>query len=218
MRRLMGLMIAALAALLMTAGPGLAHSELESSSPENGAQLDAAPQSITLTFNEPVQGPTATVGVLVGDNDPVQVEAAVQGAVLTIDTASGPLADLLVGGADGAWAIGYQVVSADGHPIDGTLTFTVTAADAGAPGNAADDSAAAGSAADDRGEGSGSGRSAGDADDTAAASATEEDGGVTWWQLLLILAGSALVVFLVVKIDRARRKKRTRAEGDTYVL
>ncbi len=184
-------MIVALAALLMAAGPTSAHSELESSNPESGAQLDAPPESITLTFNEPLQGQTATVGVLVGDNDPVQVEGVVDGPTVVIDGASGPLAEVVDGGAEGKWAIGYQVVSADGHPIDGTLTFTV--GDAGGEGDA-------GSA------------SSGGSGESTTASAEGEDG-VTWWQLLLILAGSALVVFLVVETDRVMRKKRNPPAG-----
>lgn len=191
MRRLAGWVIAALVALLLIAGPASAHSELESSNPESGAQLDAPPSSIMLTFNEQLQGQTATLGVLAGDNDPVQVEGSVQGATVTLDATSGPLAEIIADGADGKWAIGYQVVSADGHPIDGTLTFTV--GDAGGEGDA-------GSA------------SSGGPGDSATARAEGEDG-VTWWQLLLILAGSPLVVFLVVKTDRVIRKKRNPPAG-----
>ncbi len=42
-------------AATLAAFPALAHSELRSSSPANGARLAAPPAAIVLNFNEPVQ-------------------------------------------------------------------------------------------------------------------------------------------------------------------
>lgn len=200
MRRLLGLLIGALAALLLVAAPASAHSDLASSNPADGSQVDAVPATITLTFNENLQGTTAKIGVLAGKNDPVQVDAAVSGPTVTVDTTSGPVADLLAKGAEGKWAIGFQVVSADGHPIDGTLTFTVSAAggSATASGSAADDGAAtaAEDAADDAGEDPGSDE-------------PEKVSPLVW---LAIVGGAGLAVLAVIKTDRALRKRRATRE------
>ena len=93
MRRLLGLLIGALAALLLVAAPASAHSDLASSNPADGSQVDAVPATITLTFNENLQGTTAKIGVLAGKNDPVQVDAAVSGPTVTVDTSSEAPAD-----------------------------------------------------------------------------------------------------------------------------
>ncbi|MDJ0113747.1 copper resistance protein CopC, partial [Rhodococcus erythropolis] len=49
-------------------------------------------------------------------------------------TVSADLGDL---GPTGVYTIAYRVTSADGHPVNGTLTFTLTEAGSGTPGAAA---------------------------------------------------------------------------------
>ena len=107
-RRLLALLLGAFAAVLLGALPAAAHTELASSNPADGAQLDAVPDTITLTFGEDLQGPTAKVGVIIGDNNPIQVDAPVSGPTVTIDTKSGPLADVVAKSSAGA---GSGVVS-----------------------------------------------------------------------------------------------------------
>ena len=200
-RRLLALLLGAFAAVLLGALPAAAHTELASSNPADGAQLDAVPDTITLTFGEDLQGPTAKVGVIIGDNNPIQVDAPVSGPTVTIDTKSGPLADVVAKSSAGKWAIGYQVVGQDGHPIDGTLTFTVAESAATSDSTAEvtaykSDSASPSPAAD--------------------AKESEDDGPeqVAPWLWALILAGSAAAVFAVVKIDRTmRRRKKDRAQA-----
>lgn len=199
-RRLLALVVAAFAAVLLGALPAAAHTELASSDPADGAQLDAVPDTITLTFGEDLQGPTAKVGVLIGDNNPIQVDAPVSGPTVTIDTKSGPLADVIAKSSAGKWAIGYQVVGQDGHPIDGTLTFTVaesTSSESSAEVTASNSDSASPSPAAD-------------------AKNSEDDGPeqVAPWLWALILAGSAAAVFAVVKIDRTmRRRKKDRTQA-----
>ncbi|MGP5007418.1 copper resistance protein CopC [Brachybacterium tyrofermentans] len=94
-----------------------AHAELLSTTPENGAVLDEAPAEAVLTFNEPVQLIDGSIRLFPGDDDPLTLDAHVNNtsviAVLPADL------------ADGAYALSYRVVSADGHPISGAIAFTI---------------------------------------------------------------------------------------------
>lgn len=105
-----------------------AHAELSSSNPSDGAALDELPAAVELTFTE-VVGEPAALTVIGPDGETIEggelevVDDTVRQA-LTADDA-----------APGGYAINYQVTSADGHPIGGTIAFTVGAAgtSAGAP-------------------------------------------------------------------------------------
>lgn len=113
--------LAALAALFVSAGPASAHSELASSDPANGASLATGPSRITLTFNESPNATLATITVVGADGTRYeQGPATVADKVISVGV--GPL------GAAGAYEVGYRIVSGDGHPINGRLTFTLTAA------------------------------------------------------------------------------------------
>lgn len=115
---LAALLIAAFAVLGLAA-PASAHATLISSDPAEGAVLTEAPDQVTFTFDEPVQ--LVPKGLLAFDasGDPVDVEASASGATL-----EGDLADGL---DDGTYVVTWRVVSADGHPIAGSLTFHVGA-------------------------------------------------------------------------------------------
>jgi copper resistance protein C len=106
-------------ALLVGAAPAGAHAELESSDPKDGATLAAAPAAITLTFGEQIlsEGNAMTLTDVASgtrlDLGPVRVD----GDTVSVSwPTSSPAGD---------FRAAYRVVSADGHPIDGTITFTV---------------------------------------------------------------------------------------------
>jgi hypothetical protein len=93
-----------------------AHSELVSSDPADGAALDAPPASVSFTFNEDLlpdfvrliaTNPAGVTGDL-----PI---SAVEGPTVT---AAWPAAE------GGEWTVNYRVVSQDGHPIEGGITFS----------------------------------------------------------------------------------------------
>jgi len=115
------------------ATPASAHAELASSDPAQGAAVDALPGTVELTFTEVVGSPASVAitgpgDVSVADGDPEVVDR-----VLTQPVAAD-------GAPAGEYAMSYRVTSADGHPISGTVTFTV-----GEPGTgAANDVSAAG--------------------------------------------------------------------------
>lgn len=95
--------------------PAQAHSALISSDPTEGARLDVVPEQIVLTFSESVRQPSEAS--LVVDGDVLTTEFTVSGARFVVE----PPADA----PDGSYQLNYRVVSADGHPISGTVAFTV---------------------------------------------------------------------------------------------
>jgi hypothetical protein len=107
---------------LLVAGPAVAHSELKSSDPADGATLDVAPAAVSFTFNEELldQGNAITVTELATDTRLAIGEVVVDGDSVS---ATWPEAS-----PAGEYRAAYRVVSADGHPIDGAITFTVAAA------------------------------------------------------------------------------------------
>lgn len=109
------------AALLLVAGPASAHDQLLSSDPKDGATLDEHPASISLTFSAaPLD--TGIEVVLVGPDG-----VTAQGQDIQVDdkVVTAQLADDLPAGR---YDVAWHVVSSDGHPIDGELSYTVEAA------------------------------------------------------------------------------------------
>lgn len=110
-----------LGALLAAAGPASAHAALTGSDPKQGAVVDKAPTSVSLTFSEKVAMSDGSVRVL----DPAgkRVDTG-----KTSDLGSNTYGvKLHKGMPDGTFTVAYQVVSADSHPISGAYTFSVGA-------------------------------------------------------------------------------------------
>ena len=102
---------------LLTAGPAAAHASLLATDPAAGAVLDAAPREVTLTFSEEVDPTLAAVTLTGPDGAQVPLDAPrVEGSALVQP----------VPATSGAQTLAYRVVSVDGHPVQGTLAFTVT--------------------------------------------------------------------------------------------
>lgn len=109
------------AALLLVAGPASAHDQLLSSDPKDGATLDEHPASISLTFSA---APLDT-GIEVALVGPDGVTAQGQDIQVDDKVVTAQLADDLPAGR---YDVAWHVVSSDGHPIDGELSYTVEAA------------------------------------------------------------------------------------------
>ncbi len=122
-RGVMVLLLTGLALLLGTT-PAWAHSRLESSDPASGSSLAAAPQKVSLTFDEPVQ-PGFTVITVIGPDGGDYHSGEISEVDDTVSVGLLPL------GPAGAYQIGYRVVSADGHPVSGSVPFTLTTAGTG---------------------------------------------------------------------------------------
>lgn len=116
-------------ALLLGAGQASAHTRLQSSDPADGSSTATAPTAVSLTFNEAMQADFSAVTVVGPDG------AAYQTGPLTTD--GGTVSTLLLPlGPAGRYEIGYRVVSDDGHPVTGSVAFTLTAPGPGAAGPA----------------------------------------------------------------------------------
>ena len=124
LRRALVVTLLSIVGLLGAAAPAFAHSQLEGSDPADGASLDTGPPRITLTFNEDMPAGFDVVTVLGPDGQVWQ-----NGEVTTSGpTVSVPVAPL---GPAGRYQVGYRVVSADGHPVQGRTSFTLTKAGSG---------------------------------------------------------------------------------------
>ena len=114
-----GAALAGAAICLAAALPAVAHTELIGSSPADGATLTTPPAEVLLEFSEPVQAEFGQVAVV----DDADVHHEQGNSQIVGATVTQGLDDL----SAGAYQISYRVGSADGHPIAGTLEFTVTA-------------------------------------------------------------------------------------------
>ncbi|GAA0604416.1 hypothetical protein GCM10009547_02710 [Sporichthya brevicatena] len=115
-------------ALLGLATPAAAHASLIGTAPRPDQVLAAAPKTVSLTFSDAIDLKTALVQVLepsgapLAVSDPVHVAANPNTLEVTLP------ADL----AQGTRTVLYRVVSADGHPLQGSFRFSVGVATASA--------------------------------------------------------------------------------------
>jgi methionine-rich copper-binding protein CopC len=119
--RLLGRSVVALAAaglaMLAFAGPASAHDRLVSSDPADGSTVTEQPAAITLVFSDEVLA-TGTEVVVTTGGAPVDVGTpTVDGDTVSVLFP----ADAPAGGYDVDW----RVVSADGHPVEGAVAFTL---------------------------------------------------------------------------------------------
>jgi copper resistance protein C len=112
-----GLVAGAALGLALVAAPAAAHTVLIGSTPADKATVATAPAQVVLEFNQPVQPDFGRVAVLdAAGRHHEQGGTEIVGSIVTQDV--GAL------GA-GSYEITYRVNATDGHPITGTLTFTV---------------------------------------------------------------------------------------------
>ena len=92
----------------------MAHAQLLSTNPEANALLATAPAMAQLQFSEPV---TVLSIKLISPDGQQRDLAATGGEVVTVDLRG----DL----ADGTHILSWRAVSADGHPISGSVVFSI---------------------------------------------------------------------------------------------
>lgn len=125
MRRLLTVLLLACAALAVAVAPAQAHNVLTGSDPKDGARLASVPGRVRLTFDQAVQADFAHVALTRPDGTVLKADVEVAGDDV--------LATLPASEAGGAYVIGYQIVSNDGHPVSGKIGFTVTGGAGQAP-------------------------------------------------------------------------------------
>lgn len=113
------LCVALIAATVIVAGalPAASHSELVASMPAQDAVVES-PTEVSLTFNEELIQAGSEVSV----TDSAGVTTVLEPSYPEPATLAANLPTLAAGTASVSW----RVVSADGHPIEGVLTFSVT--------------------------------------------------------------------------------------------
>ncbi|WP_340539610.1 copper resistance CopC/CopD family protein [Nocardioides sp. GXZ039] len=116
---LAALLVLAAGLVVGAAAPASAHATLVGTDPTEGEVLTSTPDVVTLTFDEAVSVPAD--GVLVYDAAGEPVEAEVRSADKQITT------DLPESLDDGTYVVVWRAISADGHPIAGSLTFSIGA-------------------------------------------------------------------------------------------
>ena len=115
--------LAALLSALCIAGTAWAHATLVSSEPADGSVLALPPKMVQLHFNEGVA--PAVIGVIdaAGKTREVATRAVGQSVLIVLPD------DL----PQGTQIVSYRVVSQDGHPVAGSMVFSIGAVTGAAP-------------------------------------------------------------------------------------
>ena len=108
-------LFAGVAIALLSSQMAFAHARLTSSVPADGATVKA-PEHLMLTFNEKVR---VTNVKLTGAGKDVPL--TFDRAAAATETVHVPVAGLTAG----RYELSYTVIGSDGHPMNGTLAFTV---------------------------------------------------------------------------------------------
>ncbi|CDN55828.1 Putative copper export protein [Neorhizobium galegae bv. officinalis bv. officinalis str. HAMBI 1141] len=114
--------------LVMTAAAS-AHASLNTTEPRDGSVVSTAPRVIALTFSEPVSPTSLKLTRPDGSIAPLKNFVLKDKAVEIT-----PPGDL----KDGSYLLSWRVVSEDGHPIGGSVVFSIGQPNANARGTAAD--------------------------------------------------------------------------------
>lgn len=112
-------------ALLATAPAALAHATLQSTSPGAGSIVAAEPASVSATFDETVGVSSDSLRVYAPNGQRVDTGITTHGRVPQQIVVS-----LIPGLGRGTYTVGWHVISADSHPVQGAFTFSIGAASA----------------------------------------------------------------------------------------
>ncbi|WP_449276668.1 copper resistance protein CopC [Leucobacter sp. GX24907] len=124
MRVLLAVLLGGVLALSNGVFPASAHAILLGTTPGDGEVLKGAPVSAELQFNEPVRLIDGAIRLFPSYGEPVTLDAQTRDDSVIISLPGGL--------ADGTYALSYRIVSADGHPVGGAITFHIGIASASA--------------------------------------------------------------------------------------
>ena len=112
--------VALVSMLTFSTSAVFAHAVLDNSVPASGATLVDAPPQIVLDFDEPVETSLGFIRLFGSDATRVPLPSIARDAsdksIVRVDV---PTLD------DDTYVVTYRVVSVDGHPVDGAITFQV---------------------------------------------------------------------------------------------
>jgi copper transport protein len=112
----------ALLGVLTTALPASAHATIVSTNPADGAVLTRAPARVSVTFDEAVGVSTDSLRVFTPDGQRADTGVTAHGRQPQEITVA-----LLPGLGHGTYTVGWHVISADSHPVQGAFTFSIGA-------------------------------------------------------------------------------------------
>ncbi|MCH1403835.1 MAG: copper resistance protein CopC [Candidatus Nanopelagicales bacterium] len=108
---------------VLMAPTGSAHADLQVSTPEGGESLEVAPEEIRLTFSEELFEELVEISILDAAGDLY--------STIKVEQTPPPGTDVIFPwppqAPPGEYSIAYRVVSADGHPVTGTISFSYAA-------------------------------------------------------------------------------------------
>ncbi|WP_168202759.1 MULTISPECIES: copper resistance CopC family protein [Georgenia] len=186
-----GLLLLTLAVLVAPAAQ--AHDMLIDSRPAAGEVLSEAPDAVVLTFNNPPLAVGSAITVVDASGATVaQGEGTVEGAEVLL-----PLSEPL---PSGDLEVRWRVASSDGHPIEGTIAFTLDAPAAQPTASAAPTAEPAATPEPTTAEPA--------AAPTAEAEETGLAGLPTWLKVAVGVAALGAVAGLVVLVARRLREDR----------
>lgn len=117
----------ALLMLLITASSASAHTTLVKSNPTAKSVIAAEAIAVRLEFSEPIEASLSTIRIITSAGDTITLKVRPDPRdVHAILADYSPI-------AGGAYRVLWHVVSADGHPVNGSYGFTVEAAAGVAP-------------------------------------------------------------------------------------
>ncbi len=119
--------------VLLLCAPALAHARFVSAEPTRGAELQQAPEQVSIRFSEPVEAEFSPLEVSNSqggrvDQDNARIDP--EDARVVVEDLNGEL-------SEGTYTVEWRVTSVDGHAIDGTYRFEVASAGAGTSQDAA---------------------------------------------------------------------------------
>lgn len=119
-QRIVTIALSVMAPAVLTLAPAAsAHTSLVSSDPADGSVLQQAPAAVTLTFDEDLLAGASTISINLADGTVVESRAVEpNGSSVSLPWPAGLSA--------GDYQVAYRVVSGDGHPVTGAVSFTVT--------------------------------------------------------------------------------------------
>lgn len=117
---LAALLVALCAFFVAAPSTAFAHDELIGSTPDDGEIVETGPSEIDLRFSaNPLEGEGATEVLVI---DPSGAEVQQGDPVLD---RNGVIQELSAADERGTYTVVWRIVSSDGHPISGELTFSV---------------------------------------------------------------------------------------------
>ena len=112
--------LASFAMVLATPVIGWAHASLVSSDPAANSLVHASPTRLRLVFSEALEPSLGRISLVGGDG--VSIKLAATGDPHDVNALVAPLSPAL---QPGSYRVDWRVVSADGHPVQGSYVFTI---------------------------------------------------------------------------------------------